>query len=176
MQLTLAFLSGSSRRFYRFVLNGHGGSISCGFKPDGKMLNGGILFIFVLIACIIISTGSFAVGYRVTGYEDVMRWIVVFGGFWLVAFWRGWRWVSALAVLLAVSLAAYGVWFEFSLNWMFSGAAFAFFAWDLTEFQQRLKRLPPRDDVDGMLRRHLIRIGLLAGGALVLTLILSLGQ
>ena len=41
---------------------------------------------------------------------------------------------------------------------MFSGAAFAFFAWDLTEFQQRLKRLPPRDDVDGMLRRHLIRI------------------
>lgn len=50
MQLTLAFLSGSSRGVYRIVLNGHGGSCIMRVKPDGKMLNGNFVHLCLLPA------------------------------------------------------------------------------------------------------------------------------
>jgi purine-cytosine permease-like protein len=71
-------------------------------------------------------------------------------------------------------LAVFGVWFEIVPGLMFSGAAFGFFALNLTEFQQKLKRLLPREDGKGMTRRHLIRIGFLSLGAILITLILGI--
>ena len=46
--------------------------------------------------------------------------------------------------------------------WMFSGAIFALIAWDLNQFQMKLTLLPDREDKQGMTRRRLIRISILA--------------
>jgi len=127
------------------------------------------------VVCIIISTGSFAWGYWLAGYEEASRWIIAFGVLWLASHWRKWKWFSASAVFISLILAAFGIWFEFTSGWMLGGAAFGVFAWNLTEFQQKIKLLPPREDVKGMTRRHLLRIGLLALGTILIAILLGLG-
>lgn len=134
------------------------------------------MIIIALVVCIIISTGSFVWGYRLAGYDEAARWIIAFGVFWLVSQWRKWKWFSAPAVFIALLLAAYGVWFEFTPGWMFGGAVFGVFAWNLTEFQQKLGMLPAREDKAGMTRRHLLRIGLLALGTILIAMLLGLGR
>lgn len=133
----------------------------------------GSLILIVIIICIIISTGSFAWGYWQAGYDEAARWIIASGVLWLVALWRKWKWFSALVVFLSLSLAAFGIWFNFSLGWVLIGAVFAFFAWDLTEFDRKLKLLFPREDARGMTRRHLARVGFLAAGVVLMALILN---
>lgn len=125
--------------------------------------------------CILISTGSFAWGYWLAGYEDVVRWIIVLGVLWLISLWRRWRWFSVAAVLIFLLLAVIGVWFEFVPGLMFGGAVFGLFAWSLTEFQQKLRLLPAREDKKGMTRRHLIRIALLAAVAIGIAFVLGIG-
>lgn len=134
------------------------------------------MIIIALVLCIIISTGSFVWGYCLAGYDEASRWIIAFGVFWLASHWRKWKWFFAPAVFMTLLLAAYGVWFEFQPAWMLSGAAFAVFAWNLTEFQRKLGMLPAREDKAGMTRRHLLRIGLLALGTILIAMWLGLGR
>lgn len=131
-----------------------------------------------LIASIVVSTASFAWGYWNAGYEDIARLIVVMGLAWIASHWRKWRWFPTPAIFIFLLLAAFGVWFEFHYGWMFSGAAFALIAYDLGEFQLRLKALPAREDIRGRARRRILRISILAGlGLALITLIISyLGQ
>lgn len=65
----------------------------------------------------------------------------------------------------------FGVWNDLSLVWMFSGAIFALIAWDLNQFQMKLSLLPDREDKQGMTRRRLIRISILA----VIGLLIGMG-
>lgn len=123
-----------------------------------------------------ISTSSFAWGYWQAGLEGAARWIVVFGTVWLLAQWRKWREFSIPAVFLALILAAYGVWYKFVPGLMFSGAVFGVLAWNLNEFQRKLRMLPQREDKAGMTRRHLIRIGLLSVGSILIALFLGIGR
>lgn len=134
------------------------------------------MIIVALVICIVISSGSFAWGYWQAGYENAAGWIATLGIFWLVSQWRKWKWFSAPAVLISLGLAVFGVWFKFIPGWMFSGAVFGFFAWDLTEFRQKIKMLYPREDAKGITRRHLIRIGILAVCAVAIALILGIGK
>lgn len=48
------------------------------------------------------------------------------------------------------------------------GALGGLLSWDLSDFMQRLRFAAPTDDVDGMERRHLARVGIVAvvGGVL----------
>jgi hypothetical protein len=152
------------------------GMLGVYLKPNGKIFSGETLIIVALVICIIVSSSSFTWGYWLAGYENATDWIIAFGIFWLVSQWRKWKWFSAPAVLISLGLAAFGVWFKFIPGLMFSGAVFGFLAWNLTEFQQTLRSLYPREDARGMTRRHLIRIGFLAAGAVVITLILGIGK
>ncbi|MCL4275176.1 MAG: hypothetical protein KJZ77_15005 [Anaerolineales bacterium] len=120
-----------------------------------------------------ISIGAFAWGYWQVGFESLARWVVAFGVFWIVAQWQRWRWVSSVWTVSAVLLAIFGLWFNLNLGWMFSGALFALFAWDLTEFRRKLKQLSPRDDARGMERRHILRIGFLSAGGILIALLLD---
>lgn len=130
------------------------------------------MILFALVVCIVVSTASFAWGYWQAGYERAAYWIMGFGIFWLAAHWRKWKWFFAPAVFISLALAAFGVWYEFTPGLMFNGAAFGIFAWNLTEFREKLKLLPPREDKKGMTSRYLIRVGLLALGSLFVTALL----
>jgi hypothetical protein len=129
--------------------------------------------IIALMLSIIISTGSFAWGYWNAGFDGFARWVIAFGIFWLVAQWQKWRWVSSVWVVCTVLLAIFGLWLDLNLGWMFGGALFALFAWDLTEFRRKLKQLSPREDAKGIERRHLLRVGLMALGGILLSLFLQ---
>lgn len=132
------------------------------------------MLLIALIFCIVISTGSIAWGYGQAGYAEFSRWLILFGVFWLASEWRKWKWVFAPAVLLVLFLAAYGIWYKFATGLMFSGAVFGVLAWNITEFQEKLRLLPQREDKQGMTRRHLIRVGALSIGAVLIALWLGI--
>lgn len=123
---------------------------------------------------IVLSTGAFSWGYEQAGYENASVWIIVFGAFRLLAQWRKWKWFPAPAVFISLFLAAFGVWFKFAPGLMFSGLIFSVLSWSLTEFQQKLRMLPQREDKAGMTRRHIIRVGFLSVGAILIALLLGI--
>jgi hypothetical protein len=123
---------------------------------------------------IVLSTGAFSWGYEQAGYENASVWIIVFGALRLLAQWRKCKWRPAPAVFISLFLAAYGVWFKFAPGLMFSGLIFSVLSWSLTEFQQKLRMLPQREDKAGMTRRHIIRVGFLSVGAILIALLLGI--
>lgn len=115
-----------------------------------------------LVSSIVISTGSLAWGYASFGLVVIPRWMIAFGALWLVSQWRGWKWYSALGLFLALLFSIIGLWLSLSIGWMFNGAAFALFAWDMAELRKKMQFMTSRDDVKGMERRHVARVSFLA--------------
>ena len=121
---------------------------------------------------IFISIASLAMGYAQAGFEGISIWIVLFGSLWIFSQWRGWSWVSSLGLFSVMLAAMIGLWFDFIVGWMLSGAIFALFAWDMTDFRQKLKSMTSREDIKGMERRHIARLYVLALAGLILTSIM----
>ncbi|MDP1713581.1 MAG: hypothetical protein Q8L41_02455 [Anaerolineales bacterium] len=121
---------------------------------------------------IIISIASLAWGYAEAGFDAISTWIIFFGLLWLYLQWRGWNWFSSLGLLLAILAAMIGLWLNFMFEWIFSGAVFALFAWDLTDFRQKLHFMSSREDIKGMERRHIARLYMLTLAGLILTSIM----
>jgi len=124
--------------------------------------------IIVMIISIIVSIISLAYEYWQAGLDDHAHWIVLIGVVWLLSHWRRLYWYSSVALLLAIIAAGYGVWSEFPAVWMLLGALGALLGWDLSDFVQRLRFAAPTDDIQGMERRHLTRVVIVAvlGGGL----------
>lgn len=120
------------------------------------------MIVIGLVSSIIISMGSLAWGYSEAGLDIFTRWVLIFGVVWLFTQWQGWRWFSALGLFIVILASAFGLWFGFSPGWMFSGAIFALFAWDMTEFRLRMRSMVRDAAMRGMERRHLARVSLLS--------------
>jgi hypothetical protein len=118
--------------------------------------------VIALVSSIIISTGSLAWAFAEAGFVVFARWILIFGAVWLFTQWRGWEWLSSLGLFLAIFASVVGLWFGFSMEWLFSGAIFALFAWDMSDFRNRIRAIAVDDNLRGMERRHLARISLLS--------------
>jgi len=101
-------------------------------------------------------------GYSQAGFTDPIRWFVILGILWLAAHWRKRYWFSSVAMLITIAAAAYGVWREFPAVWMILGALGGLLGWDLSDFARRLSYAAPTDDIRGMERRHLERVGIVA--------------
>jgi len=115
-----------------------------------------------LLSSIAISSATLAWGYAQSGFTTFAVWIIILGLVWLLAIWQRWFWVSSFALLVVTILAALGLWFGFTPGWLFAAGIFALFAWDMTEFRQRLFLMAKNDNTRGIERRHLLRISLLA--------------
>ena len=115
-----------------------------------------------LILSVILGSGSLAYAYSQAGLTDAARWFVWIGVLWILAIWRKVYWASSVAFLLIILGAAYGVWNSFATVWMLLGALGGLLGWDLSDFARRLSYAAPRDDIHGMERRHLTRIGIVA--------------
>ena len=116
--------------------------------------------VVALVSSIIISTGSFAWVFAEAGFVVFARWILIFGAVWLFSQWRNWGWFSSFGLFVAVFLSAIGIWLGFSLEWFFSGAIFALFAWDMTDFRQRMRVVAIDSNVRAMEYRRIARISL----------------
>jgi len=111
---------------------------------------------------IILGTFSLAYGYSQAGAIDLARLCALMGIIWLVARWRKLYWFSAFGLFLTLVAAAYGVWHNFTTLWMLLGALGGLLGWDLSDFALHLNYAAPTDDVQGMERRHLERVGVVA--------------
>ncbi|MCJ7433678.1 MAG: hypothetical protein MUO77_09345 [Anaerolineales bacterium] len=122
----------------------------------------------VFVLSVVVGVGALAWGYGIQGHTEYARWFFLFGAVWLLAKWRGWKWISPLALLIVIASAAYGLWIEIPFGWMMFAAVGGLLAWDLDDFSRRLSYAAPSDDVIGMERRHIARVGIVAvlGGAL----------
>ena len=131
-----------------------------------------------LLSSVALASATLAWGFAQDGFASFSVWIVLLGLGWLLAIWQRWFWVSSFALVLFIILAALGLWFGFSPGWFFAGGVFALFAWDMTDFRQRLVLMGKRDDARGIERRHLLRVSLLAlvGMALASAAMLLRGQ
>ena len=130
--------------------------------------------VVALVSSIVISIGSLAWGYVEMGFDNFARWILIFGLVWLFTQWQDWEWFSSLGLFFIIMASAFGLWFGFTLGWMFSGAVFALFAWDMTDFRRRIHSMAADDDTRGMERRHIARISLLSLSGLLLASIAML--
>lgn len=119
--------------------------------------------VIAFILSVILGITSLAVGYFLTGMTDLARGIVLLGVVWMLAHWRKYYWVSSLAFFLILFAAGYGVWNNLRTIWMLLGALGGLLGWDLSDFARRLSYAAPMDDVVGMERRHLARVGVVAG-------------
>lgn len=130
--------------------------------------------VIALVSSIIISIGSLAWGYAGAGFDIFAGWILIFGVIWLFTQWQGWDWFSSLGLFFVILISAFGLWFGFTPGWLFSGAVFALFAWDMTDFRRRMRSIAADDDSHGMERRHIARISLLSLAGLFLASITML--
>ena len=124
--------------------------------------------IIAMVISILVGTVSLAYAYWQAGLTDPARWIILIGIVWLLSHWRKLYWVSSLMLFLAVIAAGYGIWSEFPTVWMLLGALGGLLGWDLSDFVQRLRFAAPTDDIQGMERRHLARVGVVAAIGAVL--------
>jgi hypothetical protein len=119
----------------------------------------------VLVLVVAAAVGSFAWGYSVGHLAFVARWILAFGGVWLVAIWRRWPWFGPVGLVASVMAGALGLWFlNLSAAWMLTGAIGALIAADLTDFRGRLHFAasdPERRAVEVRHLRHLTFVALL---------------
>jgi len=121
------------------------------------------LTLVALISSIVLGAAPLAIGYWQMGLRGFVLWFVFLGALWMMSYWRKWYWFSSLGLLLTITAAAYGVWREFPIVWMILGALGGLLAWDLSDFARRLSYASPMDDTRGMERRHLERLGIVAG-------------
>jgi hypothetical protein len=120
---------------------------------------------------IILGIASLSIGYAQAGASGYSLWFLLLGVIWLITHYRKWYWFSSVALLLMIVAAAYGVWLEFPAVWMILGALGGLLGWDLSDFARRLSYASPMDDIQGMERRHLERVGIVAGLGLVIALL-----
>jgi len=118
--------------------------------------------LFAFVFSVLMGVGSLAYAYNNAGFVLLARYVLVFAALWLFAGWKRWTWFSAIALLLSLALAGFGLWIELSPGWMISGALGGLLAWDLTEFMRRLRFAARTDDLRDLERRHLARLTIVA--------------
>jgi hypothetical protein len=120
------------------------------------------LTLVAFILSVMLETGSLAYGYSQMGLSEPARRFVLLGIIWLLAHWRKYYWFSSVALFVVLIAAAFGIWVEFPTIWMLLGALGGLLGWDLSDFARRLSYAAPTDDIVGMERRHLARVGIVA--------------
>lgn len=126
-----------------------------------------------LFASIVLGVTALALGYVRAGWIALCLLILAFGMIWLYAQWRGYGWFSMTGLALAVFTAASGLMAGINSGWMFAGVLFSLFAWDLSEFRNRLRFASVDSNVPGMEKQHLLRLGILAIAGIVLVWLIT---
>ena len=135
--------------------------------------------IVAFVLSVILGTTSLAYGYLQASMTDPARGFILLGIVWILSHWRKYNWVSSLAFFLTVLGAAYGVWNGLPTVWMLLGALGGLLGWDLSDFARRLSYAAPTDDIVGMERRHLERVGIVAAlglGIALLSLVIRINR
>jgi hypothetical protein len=108
---------------------------------------------------ILAGTLPLVAGYYSSNSFLVASGCAVIGLFWLLAGFRRWTWVASLGLFAFISAAGAGIWIGLSPFLMALSVFGSLFAWDLADFNRRLRFGAPEDDLRHLQRTHLLRLG-----------------
>lgn len=128
-------------------------------------MNRRVWLLFVGLTCLGLAVSSLAQAYALTYTLGV---VATCGG-WIVAMRKKWWWLSDLAFAALVGAAALGAWLKYPTLGLAFGACCSLVAWDLADFQRRLERADPADDLRTIEMLHLRRILSVAGIGMLLS-------
>jgi hypothetical protein len=122
------------------------------------------LYLSTLLSVAIVAWGYFTHGMT---YPAI---ILIVGGITWVVGQMKWTWIGSIGFAMVTITAVIGIFLDFPVMPIIAGIMFAFIAWDLAEFNSRLKQAAKHDDKKSIERRHFIRLGLIlaAGWGVVL--------
>ena len=127
-----------------------------------------------LFVSLLVGVASLVMGYgtasHAEGLSEPTRWMLAFGALWVFAQFKRWRWFAPIGLFAALAAAGCGLWLGVPTGWMLAGALGALFAWDLADFERRLHDSAP-EDAPALVRRHLMRLGMLAAAGLAYSLL-----
>ena len=120
--------------------------------------------------CILAGTLPLAAGYfQIRWYPGVVFCLAV-GAFWILAARLSWSWAAWPGLLVLAAAAAGGILLGFSPLLMAFSLLGILSAWDLQDFNRRLRKAAPGDDLRGLEKSHLLRLALLDTSGLALML------
>jgi hypothetical protein len=112
-----------------------------------------LLYLSISLSVILTSLGFFS-----EGFINPALGLMVFGVVWIIV-QNKWVWIASVGISVMAIAAIVGVYFNLSTLFTAGGALFAFIAWDLAEFNSRLRRASKEDDVRGLSKSHFYRLG-----------------
>ena len=103
--------------------------------------------------------------------------ILAAASLWTLGLLQRWRHSALFGLVTFVLLAAIGIYRELPFGWLFAGALYAYFAYNLSRFYLRLRYLArQKQDTKSVTRVHFIRLALLMLAGLLLSSISLLLQ
>lgn len=87
---------------------------------------------------------------------------------WLAGTWRAWAWTPTAGLVLAIGLAAYGLYREAGAGWMLGGVVAALTAWDLDCFVRTINGIDQIANQSQHERQHLLRLLVVDASSLLL--------
>jgi hypothetical protein len=121
--------------------------------------------------CVGLAAGALATAYGLQGWWLWTAGVGLLGVLWLVGYWRSWGWLASVGLVGSVAASAIGLLLDLPAGWMVAGLLAALCAWDLHRFVVSLETVDRVDDEGGLTRRHLARLGTVAGLGLVLVVV-----
>ncbi len=110
---------------------------------------------------LMMGTGALAWAYCDDGQLFPALGLVLLALFWTLGLSQRWTWVPALGLFLLTAAAAAGLWLNLPFGWMLAGALGALLAYDLADFNRRLRSASKEDNVALLERAHLFRLAIL---------------
>jgi len=115
--------------------------------------------IAVICACVALLAWDWALG----GFALAAVLLATSGLLWIIAETRHWRPAAYLGFFLVTLAAGAGEWFRLPSGPLLLSVGLALAAWDLSDFSRRVVLASKEDDILGLERRHLARLGLVLG-------------
>jgi hypothetical protein len=124
-----------------------------------------------LYICTLLSTAMIAAGFYGAGMINQTFGLVVFGLAWMAGQHK-WIWIASLGLGVMTLAAVIGLLYHLPAPLMIGGFLCAFIAWDLSDFNSRVKLASKDDDHGRLTQLHILRLGMVIGvgfGVAVLT-------
>jgi len=122
-----------------------------------------------LYLSLFLSVALLSWGFLANGFLYPALGLAAFGIAWALGQLK-WAWIGSLGLAVITLAAVLGIFYNLPISLMAGGALFALTAWDLEEFHLRLKKASKEDDVNGIIRGHFVRLGMVlaSGGGIIL--------
>lgn len=129
---------------------------------------------FAILLSIVAATGIIAYGMIDHGWLSRGLLAIAIGIVWLVIYLRKMKDIAGWTFFIFGTMPALAIWVGVERGLAFAGMVFALIAWDLIDFEVRLKAVHHSQDARQIELAHFTRLGIIIGVSLFVALIAGL--